>query len=350
MNASFETFFSYATGSKFAPYPYQLTLANQSWPDIVNIQTGMGKTAGIVLAWLFKRLRKNPETPRRLVYCLPMRVLVEQTAFNAREWIKNLVNDGFVPDDWLQSVYVLMGGEIDEDWDRFPERDAILIGTQDQLLSRALNRGYAMSRFRWPVQFGLLNNDCLWVMDEIQLMGSGLATTTQLEAFRHGFGTAQSVRSIWMSATLQRSWLSTIDFDPLSGNLDELELTDDDKNTPCVNRLFQARKPLEKADCPFEHPKKIAEMVLDAHQKGTRTLVVVNTVRRAMDIYGALKKEKPGSLLTLLHSRFRPPERLHALERILSPPEHDGSICVSTQAVEAGVDVSANTLITDLAP
>lgn len=52
------------------------------------------------------------------------------------------------------------------------------------LLSRALNRGYAMSRYRWPMHFGLLNNDCLWVMDEIQLMGPGVPTACQLEAFR----------------------------------------------------------------------------------------------------------------------------------------------------------------------
>jgi hypothetical protein len=47
------------------------------------------------------------------------------------------------------------------------------------LLSRALNRGYGMSRYRWPMHFGLLNNDCLWVMDEVQLMGSGLTTSLQ---------------------------------------------------------------------------------------------------------------------------------------------------------------------------
>ena len=41
-----------------------------------------------------------------------------------------------------------------------PKRPAILIGTQDMLLSRALNRGYGMSRYRWPMHFGLLNNDC----------------------------------------------------------------------------------------------------------------------------------------------------------------------------------------------
>jgi hypothetical protein len=37
-----------------------------------------------------------------------------------------------------------MGGEVEESWDLRPEHPAILIVTQDMLLSRALNRGYAM--------------------------------------------------------------------------------------------------------------------------------------------------------------------------------------------------------------
>ena len=60
-----------------------------------------------------------------------------------------------------------MGGEDAGDWDVQPERDAVLVGTQDMLLSRLLNRGYGMSRYRWPMHLGLLGNDCLWVMDEV---------------------------------------------------------------------------------------------------------------------------------------------------------------------------------------
>ena len=70
-----------------------------------------------------------------------------------------------------------MGGDANDDWLLKPDSDCITIGTQDMLLSRALNRGYAMSRFRWPVAFGLLNSDVLWVFDEVQLMGVGLATS-----------------------------------------------------------------------------------------------------------------------------------------------------------------------------
>ncbi|MCP9448558.1 MAG: hypothetical protein NNA21_00650 [Nitrospira sp.] len=52
--------------------------------QLVYVPTGLGKTAMVVLGWLWRRrFHPNEEirktTPRRLVYCLPMRVLVEQT-------------------------------------------------------------------------------------------------------------------------------------------------------------------------------------------------------------------------------------------------------------------------------
>src|SRR5262249_5026442 len=109
-------------------------------------------------------------------------------------------------------VHILMGGEDDGEWDIYPEENAILIGTQDMLLSRALNRGYGMSRYRWPMHFGLLNNDCLWVMDETQLMGPGLWTSGQLDWMRlHRFGVLKPCFTWWMSATPSPVFLDTLD-------------------------------------------------------------------------------------------------------------------------------------------
>ena len=216
---TFDEFFRKAVGND--PFPFQRRLATDpELPQLIDVPTGAGKTAAVILAWLWRRRYASPDiskqTPRRLVYCLPMRVLVEQTRDNAKKWLENLgmlaenpgneapvtdfASDNDKGDKKRIAVTVLMGGEDKDEWDLYPERDAMIIGTQDMLLSRALNRGYGMSRYRWPVHFGLLNNDCLWVMDEVQLMGNGLATTTQLHGFRDAFGTLLSVQSIWMSA------------------------------------------------------------------------------------------------------------------------------------------------------
>lgn len=343
---TFDQVFREATG--FEPFAYQRILATgPELPSLIRVPTGAGKTAGVVLAWLYRRrfhphLEVRRATPRRLVYCLPMRVLVEQTLQNTRKWIEQLDLAGEV------GVYQLMGGAVEDDWVRHLERDAILVGTIDMLLSRALNRGYAAARSRWPLEFGLLNNDCLWVLDEVQLMGNGLAASAQLAAFRTRFGTVRPCPSLWMSATIDRSWLETVDHDPPCA---ELTLGQDDLRGE-LGRRVRARKVLSALD-PDGWPDGPATVrrVLELHRPGTLSLVVANTVERARRLYAALRRAAPAELeVQLLHSRFRPPDRRRAVEAALAQLPPDGRIVVATQVVEAGVDLSAATLVTELAP
>lgn len=358
----FDDFFKTATGGSLC-FPYQRRFAEASeLPALVNVPTGLGKTAMAVIGWLWRRHgasdKLRNQTPRRLVYCLPMRVLVEQTAESGRSWNANLRQAGVISSD--VPVCVLMGGEDEDNWDLYPERDAIIIGTQDMLLSRALNRGYAASRSRWPMQFGLLHTDCLWVFDEIQLMGSGLATTAQLEAFRHRLGSedGHGCRSVWMSATLDRSWLETVGFKSRVPSLPLLELDEEDRKHPEVIKRFNAKKQLFKTTASIGDVRKIAVDIVQTHVKiRGLTLAVVNTVKRSRELYEAVDKSVKENLkvnapprLVLLHSRFRPPDRKKKIDELLNPALNKDMICISTQVVEAGVDVDATTLFTELAP
>lgn len=364
---NYEEFFKKATKNP-EPYPYQRRLATgKELPQLLDVPTGCGKTAAVVLAWLWRRRYAEDEvrksTPRRLVYCLPMRVLVEQTKDNCLTWLNNLGilggefdEDGYSP-SWDDSskinVTVLMGGEDRDEWDLHPEMDAIIIGTQDMLLSRALNRGYGMSKYRWPMHFGLLNNDCLWVMDEVQLMGNGLATTTQMQGFREQLGVMQGIQSIWMSATTNPQWLETVDFKlskETPHSLDEEDIGEKEGNDK-LKRKFQSRKVLKKTDFyASKDGKKETELVLKIHNNATRTLVIVNTVRRAQLLFNNIKKKKPDADVVLIHSRFRENDRKEHFEKLMQEPGRNGIIGLTTQVIEAGVDVSASTLVTDLAP
>lgn len=356
MSSNFEGVFERAVGVK--PYPYQVRLATAlNSPPVLNIPTGLGKTAAVVLSWLWRRRfaeeSTRKRTPRRLVYCLPMRVLVEQIHKNALEWLRRLDLLG-EPGEGKVSAHLLMGGDLDESWQEHPEADCILIGTQDMLLSRALNRGYAMSRYRWPMQFGLLNCDSLWVMDETQLMGVGVETSAQLSAFREKLGVHGVSQSCWMSATLGQGQLETVDHPKPDGGWRSVELERDDLARPTVKKRMQARKTLEKLplsltkDGAKEYPKNLAGIILRRHQKGTLTLVVVNRVARAQEVYQQLLGQgRSDSDTALIHSRFRKADR-EKQERILFST--GDRIVVATQAVEAGVDISSRTLVTELAP
>lgn len=381
MSATFDAFFATATTppgeAPRTPYAYQRRLAGDTpgracEPQLINIPTGLGKTAAVVLAWLWNRVA-HPDSahrdtwPRRLVYCLPMRTLVEQTRDETRNWINKLSEASLIPADRKPHIVVLMGGESlegdDKDWDIYPEANAILIGTQDMLLSRALNRGYGMARARWPMHFGLLNNDCLWVLDETQLMDVGLATSAQLQAYRladhEANKTLRPCMTWWTSATLRADWIDTVDthtmVEPLRSAI--VEIPPEERQ----GGIWAITKPCEVVQISDE--KKWAAHVWAAHEQsepgehGRITLVIVNTVRTACKLHSAvqtvLKKNKATVELRLIHSRFRPRERIAWKDAFLSratcTPTAD-RIIIATQIVEAGVDISATTLFTELAP
>ena len=77
-DTNYTAFFKAATGGSHSPYDYQsrLALGEADLPNtgaachsrLFNIPTGLGKTAAVVLAWLWNRVvRKDPAWPRRLV-------------------------------------------------------------------------------------------------------------------------------------------------------------------------------------------------------------------------------------------------------------------------------------------
>ena len=373
----FSHFFTAATGLE-EPFAYQGRLAcgDGAPPDqpatsgqahecrslLINVPTGLGKTAAVVLAWLWNRVQlQNPKWPRRLVYCLPMRTLVEQTEANVREWLEKLNLTNAV------GVHVLMGGEEAGEWDLHPEKSAILIGTQDMLLSKALNRGYASSRARWPMEFGLLNQDCLWTLDEVQLMDVGLATAAQLQAFRHDDQLAGKLLrpcvTWWMSATLQPDWLVSADTGQMVAGLRETLV-----RIPSNEREggpWTVSKPCSLL--PLKDAKAWAAKAWETHlastagENGRITLIIANTVRTARELHAALeglhKKAKDNAVkavdLRLIHSRFRGMERKawrdEFLQRSACNVQAD-RIIVATQVVEAGVDISATALFAELAP
>jgi CRISPR-associated endonuclease/helicase Cas3 len=411
---NFPEFFKSATG--YAPYDYQVRIACGKTADstkseylvtgtecvsrIISIPTGLGKTAAVTIAWLWNRIALSDEKwPRRLVYCLPMRTLVEQTVNEIEGWLDNLTNNSpEIPNDYLiwlgdHSPVVLMGGEENDisrrEWDIFPEKPAVLVGTQDMLLSRALNRGYGMTRTRWPMPFGLLNNDVLWVMDETQLMGPGLWTSSQLDWLRQErFKTLRSCFTWWMSATIDASFLATKDRTAAQGKLpepgDAIEITPAEAASLAIlgaQRPFKWWGPQKKLAPRKRGTRKaqetnsrdiylaaLGEAVLNEHLDGSLSLVVCNNVATAQKLFENLTSITPVSSsasgnIILLTSRFRPIDRNRQLNALLafenarknaikknSPIAHPGLICVSTQVVEAGVDISARRLWSELAP
>ncbi|WP_166355286.1 type I-G CRISPR-associated helicase/endonuclease Cas3g [Phytoactinopolyspora limicola] len=327
------------------PYHYQRRLAVDGLPELLNVPTGAGKTLAATLPWLYRR-RFHPDgavrapTPRRLVIVLPQRALVEQTERVVRGWCESVsVNIG---------VHVLLGGVSRDDraWKLRPEADAIFVGTQDMVLSRLLLRGYAEAPGARPMSFGLLNSGTQFVFDEVQLMGPGLPTSLQLEALRRSLGTAESCRSMWMSATVDLGTLATVDY---VGPSTTVEISEADRTGPLADRLAATRlvTRLDVSNDAKRYPRELAAEVIARHKPGARTLVVLNTVERAQAVYQSLAALSGETRTLLLHSRFRPPDRQ---ARTAELADVEDGIVVATQVLEAGLDITSMLLVTELAP
>jgi CRISPR-associated endonuclease/helicase Cas3 len=334
---SFDELFRTATGH--APHGYQARIAWDGLPDVVNAPTGTGKT-GVILAWLWRRLY-GPDpagTPRRLVYALPQRSLVDQVSGEARTWLDRL---GLTEE---VALHVVMGGrgETQGDWREDMHKPAIVVGTVDSLVSKALNRGYGVGRAIFPIDFALVSNGAHWVIDEIQLCPESTTTLRQLAGFAAEFGTAEPFGLTCMSATVDDTLLKTVD-NPSIGST--VEILSEDRQGELAVRL-DASRTVRRMNTDAGDYKALAARVRELHRLGTLTLVVTNTVPAARDVYRQLRGGTADC--TLLHSRFRGIERADRMAEVVTRPQD--RIVVATQVIEAGIDLSAAVLVTEAAP
>lgn len=357
---TFQEVFRQATGEE--PYGYQTRLAEEGLPAVLSAPTGAGKTFGVVLAHIWRR-RFHPDsavkaaTPRRLIIAQPMRTLTEQTERSVAAVLDRLSLLG----SWSRPdgihLHVLMGGRFGPDsvesWRMTADRDSIVIGTIDSVVSRALMRGYGSSRGMFPVEFALVSNGAHVVVDEVQLARQATATMRQLDGMRSqsaaglGWRTAEPVGLTCMSATPDARALNTVD-----NRFGEADMVTADPTQGDLARRTSATRRVQ--ELPVASARAVAEAALQWYRPGELTLVVVNTVFTATEVYRGLERAQGKGAaeidLHLVHSQFRPHERRAVTNAILSTNPRAGRIVVATQAVEAGVDLNASVLLTEAAP
>ncbi|MBF9071467.1 CRISPR-associated endonuclease Cas3'' [Streptacidiphilus fuscans] len=315
----FARFLTVATGH--APYPYQAALAAEPLaplPERLAAPPGGGAEA-VVLAWLYRRLIADPQgTPRRLVHVLPEGTLAGGTYATVARWLERLGTlDG--PDGGALGgadgvgLHLLTGAMArDGSWRRAPERTAILIGTQEVLLSRALLRGFADGSTMTGASFALLHNDTHWVLDEPTLLGPGTGTALALQELREHLGTSAPTGTTLLSAALS--------------------------DRSCLVRRVDA----QDAD-------SLAATLDAAHTAGTQTLAVLDSLTRARALVRALRAQDADREVLFAHPFRREPE-LRQLAEALGQSVVDRIVVAVGHALDLGWELPARTIYTELAP
>ncbi|MGH6841370.1 MAG: DEAD/DEAH box helicase family protein [Methylocella sp.] len=155
-------------------------LINGEIPGALDLPTGLGKTS-VMAIWLVARALAGEDAlkavPRRLVYIVDRRAVVDQATEEAEKLRQALNNDaahlkgllglsnGTLP------ISTLRGAHVDNrEWLDNPAALAIIVGIVDMIGSRLLFEGYGVSPKMRPYHAGLLGADTLIVLDEAHLV------------------------------------------------------------------------------------------------------------------------------------------------------------------------------------
>ncbi len=373
--------------SELVPYKYQTRVAKSLLAGknvVLQAPTGAGKTHAAL--WPFLHTMRKEIThpfPAQCLYSVPMRVLATQF-LNEYSGIADSFSRRF-----RQVIEVaIQTGENPDD----PElKSDLIFATLDQTLSSLLGVPYSLSRGRANLNVGAVLGSYL-VFDEFHLFPHEAAKTT-LQLLR---SVGRIAPFILMTATFSKTMLDEI------GNLLDAEVitVPDEEVLEIETRrgeVLRKQRLYRVAGAPLD-----AGSVLKSHDR--RTLSVCNTVDRATALFDGLlaqgcrsipfeaiisreafenlrQARKPEARQTqlqctvdkvrdyllqkpdenwamLLHGRFERPHRQvkeELLQALWNPEgleadESPSLIVVGTQVVEVGLNISAQTLHTEIAP
>jgi len=299
---------------------------------ILQAPTGAGKTRAALLSFLHT-IEHNRDFPHKCLYAVPMRVLANQFVAKYTGEIRRAGRDDRI------RVAIQTGEQADD-----KELTATLtFATIDQVLSSFLLSPYSLSRRKSNLNAGAVVASYL-VFDEFHLFDPISTLPTTLEMLQMLRGVAPF---LLMTATFSTNMLSG-----LAGALDAVVVPEDDAARQAMQALSSQQKTrrYHVADTPLS-----ADAVLAHHKE--RTLVVCNVVNRARALFEILRDhpDRGDAQVLLLHSRFllEDRQRIEGKIRRLFAEDGDKSgrwIVVATQVVEVGLDITCQTLHSELAP
>ncbi len=306
---------------------------------IVIAPTGLGKTRAAIFPF---KCQNSPLLTTRLIYALPMRTL-------ARGVIEEL--------ETLQIKATVHHG--DEPESKFFSERAI-VTTVDQYFT-----AFAGAPLSWASHLSHAAAGAILtsysVFDEVHLLSPkrGLQLLFALLRLRQRWGLLSCV----MTATLPPS--ATEFFTEFCG-LEKIEVSQSDIKQRDGWRKVNLQLIGQNGKTKFEWEEVTSDRLCDIVRakwdewsdlkvNGPKKIIVfVNTVDRSVQVYRNIKESHFCSHVLLAHSRFTEQDRQRVEQQIQTYFGKDAcqeeAILVSTQVAEAGLNISAPLVITELCP
>ncbi|MEM4360580.1 MAG: CRISPR-associated helicase Cas3' [Candidatus Anstonellaceae archaeon] len=306
--------------------------------------TGIGKSE-ISLYWALKQAKEK--NLKKIIYVLPFKVLIDDLFKRFKEYLGEENVDKW-DSDWIEDdILKALTQEIDRSKNlnldeifnfykinrEYFLKSPVIITTADQILSSFFNIR------RYPIRLGLFKESA-FVFDEIQGYGENL----RFFIYRFIENTCLENPVLIMTATPP----SEIEEKNKITLLKDFEIFRDKKWWEEIYKKRMVKvKIIKTKNFDIKELKGHIDEILT---KKKRIAIIVNTVNSCVEIFKELKKNFENKIdMLILHGSLRSSDRDNAIKRILDPNANP-FLLVSTQVIEAGIDVSFDYMIRQIAP
>lgn len=300
----------------------------------LSVPTGGGKTLASLRFALHRAAQSTDGPIERIIYVIPYTSIIDQNAAEIRgilgkenvlEHHSNLTPEN---DTWPNRV-------LSENWDA-----PVVFTTSVQFLDALFAQGTRSAR-----RMHQLANSIL-IFDEIQTL-----PVKTIHSFNNAIGFLTShTNTTALLCTATMPLLHRVD-----SNLGALPITPDCEIISDKNLLFKQLKRTEIIDkrrpVPWSHAE-IKTFALECVAIHRSALVVCNTKNSARSLFEQLRAASAAPAVVHLSTNMCPAHRREIIDRLrdtLHPDSSESIICVSTQLIEAGVDLDFGCVIRSLA-
>lgn len=300
----------------------------------LTVPTGGGKTlASLRFALHHANKEMNGKKMDRVIYVIPFTSIIDQNADVVR---KILEPDGVEPSSVILEHHSNLTPEeqswrgkiLAENWDA-----PVIYTTSVQFLETLFGAGTRGAR-----RMHQLANSVL-IFDEIQTLPINCV---------HLFNNAINFLIDRCGSTVVLCTATQPLLDKVDANKGAIRIPEGNELMPDVKKLFDDLKRVEVKNRRKPGGWTMDEIALLAHEEAARAkscLVIVNTKNAAQTIY-RLCKEQDGILVYHLSTNMCPAHRKSILAEVRARLERQELIlCISTQLIEAGVDVDFGAVI-----
>jgi CRISPR-associated endonuclease/helicase Cas3 len=293
----------------------------------LSVPTGGGKTLSSI-RFALKHAKKH--NLKRIIYIIPYLSILDQTAAKMREIfsddsgeviLEHHSNIELQEDDYAEEQYRLLTSR----WD-----SPIILTTMVQFLETIYsNKASKLRKFHNM-------SEAVLIFDEIQALPiKCVHLFNEAINFLQTFGSSTILLCTATQPHLHKTERPVL----LSDKPDIVRIA------PDALKLFERVHIEDKTQPAMDH-EQIAELVKAQIEQGKSTLVILNTKGDALKVYEKCKLiECEKAFLT---TDLCPAHRLNVLDRLrknLDPKTKRVTLCVSTQLIEAGVDISFDCVI-----